>query len=590
MQMQTKKIFYGSAVLLCTYVLSSCSSGEYKQSNNNVTIHELSDAEMLNPINYTDASAGYILTNLFQPLIAIDFKTLELVPVLAVSRPQIEKTEDGKGMIITYNIRPEAKWDNGSPITAKDVEFTLKVIKNPKVNCQHQKPYFEFIQDVKLYPEDPKKITMVCKDVYILAESSSGVVVIPEYFYDPKGLMRDFTVSQLSREGEKLVDDKKINEFATYYNSEKVSREKDQIVGSGPYKLSEWITGQRIVLERKKEWWGDKLTNENCYFEAFADKLIYQTVNDQTSALVSLKAGNLDVMYSIKPKDFVDLPKSDKFTQSFNAYTPMFLAYTYIGLNTKSPKLSDKNVRQALAHLVDVEKLIKVTMYDLAERITGPIHPSKKKDYNAEIAPYDYNIDKAKQMLADAGWKDTDGNGILDKVIDGQKTEFTLNFTVNSGNDIRKQSALIFQEDARKAGIEVTVTQQDWTVYLNNQKKHNFEVFFGSWVSAPVPNDFKQIFHTESALNEGSNFVSFGSAASDALIDSIKVELDEEKRAVLNKRFQKILYDETSYIFLYSPLERIAIHKRFTNAEPSVARPGFWEAGFKLAETNTASN
>lgn len=584
-----KKILFAACSLVSVLIISSCSSG-YQPQNNTVTIHELSDAEMLNPVNYSDASAGYIVTNMFQTLLGVDFKTLELVPILAASRPQIEKTPDGL-MLITYQIRPEAKWDNGSPITAKDIEFSLKVMKNPKVNNHRSKPYYEFINDIKLYDEDPKKFTYICNEVYILSESSSGgYPILPEYFYDPKGLMKKFTIKQLNEDAAKLVDDKDINEFANDFNSEKRAREKEHINGSGPYQLTEWTTGQRIVLERKKNWWGDNLTKENCFFEAFPDKIIYQTVNDQTSAIVSLKAGNLDVMYSIKAKDFVELPNSDKFKENFNAHTPMQLAYTYLGLNMKNPKLSDKRVRQALAHLVDVDKMIKTVNYDLAQRVVGPIHPSKKKDYNSDIVPYDYNIEKAKQLLSDAGWKDSNGNGTIDKMIDGKVTEFTLNFDVNSGNDVRKQVALMFQEEARKVGIEVSVIQQDWAVYLDNQKKHNFEMFFGSWISPPTPNDFKQIFHSESALNEGSNFVSFGNAQSDSLIDAIRKELDENKRGELYKQFQVVLHEEVPYIFLYAPLERIAIHKRFTNAEPSTARPGFWEAGFKLAPANSTTS
>ncbi len=578
-------IFCGGIAFLGFCFVSSCSSGGYKPVNNTVTVHELSDAESLNPMNSSDAAAGYIGSNLFQPLISIDFKTLELIPVLATSRPQIEKTENGNGLIITYQVRPEATWDNGSPITAADVEFSMKVIKNPKVNNPHSKSYYEFISDVKLYPDDPKKITFICNEVYIRSESGSGsFAVLPEYFYDPTGLMKNFSIKQLNEEGQKLVDDKNINAFATEFNSEKKAREKDQIVGSGPYKLAEWTTGQRIVIERKKEWWGDKLTNENCYFEAYPEKIIYQTVNDQTSALVSLKAGNLDVMYSIKPKDFTELPQSEKFTQSFNTYTPTMLAYYFFGLNMAKEKFADKKVRKAIAHLCDIDKMIKTSMYDLAQKIVGPVHPSNKKCYNDTITPYEFNIDKAKQLLEDAGWKDTDGNGIIDKMINGTKTEFSITVLTNSGNDMRKQMALIFQEAARKVGIEVTVAQLDGPVFINNLKKHDFDICISGWVAPPLAQDFKQTFHTESILNEGSNYVSFGNTKSDALIDSIRAELDEEKRAELYKQFQVILHEEVPYVFICSPTERIAINKRFSNVNESTLRPGFWEAGFKTTE------
>ena len=575
------KILFLASAFFALLFTDSCSS--YVPKQNEVKVHELSDAEMLNPINYTDASAGYILPNLFQSLLSIDFKTRELVPVLAESRPLIEKIEGGK-LKITYTIRKEAVWDNGTPVTPNDVEFTIKVIKNPKVNNPHAKPYYEFIEDFIQDPANPNKFTLLCKETYILAEPSSGDYgVLPEYFYDPKGLMKDFTIKQLDNEKDKIANDPKINDFATDFNSEKRQREKDFISGSGAYKLVEWITGQQIVLEKKKNWWGDALKESNCYFEANATKLIYRTVNDMTSAIVSLKAGNLDVMYGIKPKDFVELPNSEKIKQNFILHKPSQLAYTYFGLNQKYPKFADKKTRQALAHLVDVDKMIQTVYYGLAERIVGFVHPTNKKNINTNLKPYDFNPEKAKQLLAEAGWKDTNGDGILDKIIEGKREEFTIIFIVNAGNDMRKSIALMFQEEARKVGIQVDVNAQDWGVYLENLKKHDFQMYFGSWIADPVPNDPKQIYHSESARDGGSNYVSYGNPKSDAIIDSIRVELDEEKRATLYKKLQEILYDEVSYIYLFAPTERIAIHNRFSNAYTTVKRPGYWEAGFQLA-------
>ena len=565
--------------LIC--VFNSCSS--YVPQNAEVRIHDLSDPDMLNPINYSDANAGYILTNLFPSLLAIDFKTNQLVPVVAVHRPVLEKMESGK-LKITYVIRPEAIWDNGTPVTAKDVEFTIKVIKNPKVKNENNKPYYEFIEEMQIDPTDPKKFSLICNTVYILAEASSGDYgILPEYLYDPKGLMKSFTIAQLNRDKDKLATDPKIIAFAEDFNSEKRMRDTTAIAGCGAYRFKEWKTGERVVLEKKKNWWGDALRDTNCYFEAFTNKLIFQTINDQTSAIVSLKAGNLDVMYGIKPKDYVELPKSQKVRENFSLYTPSSLQYTYLGINTKLAKFADKHTRQALAHLVDVDKMIPAVVYNLATRVVGFVHPSNKLDYNTDLQPYDFNVAKAKHLLDVAGWKDSNGNGTLDKMIDGELVEFTIKFSVNAGNDARKQVALMFQEEARKVGIAVDVIAQDWSVYLDNLKAHRFEMYYGAWIATPVPNDPKQIYHSESS-NGGSNYTSFGTPESDALIDSIRIQLDENKRADLYKKLQTILYVESPYIYLWAPTEKMAIGKKFTNADPCVMRPGFWPAGFKAAQ------
>ncbi|MBI3502588.1 MAG: hypothetical protein HY063_12425 [Bacteroidetes bacterium] len=569
------------------FVLIFFSCNNNFKNRNEVVVHLLAAPEMLNPINYSDSKSGQIINHIFQRLMDVDYRQPEnFVPVLSESRPQVEKTSDGK-MLITYHLRKEARWDNGTPVTAKDVEFTFKTVKCPLVNNQNAKSYFDFISDFKLYAEDPLKFTIISNKIYFLAEAASAdAPIIPEYFYDPKRLMRNFTLKQIAEEGEKLKKNEKMKEFAGDFNSEKRMRDPGFISGSGAYKFSQWKTNERIVLEKKENWWGDKLEKENCYFEAYPDKLIYQIIKDQTTAIVSLKAGNLDVMNSIKSKDFVELNNSEKFTENFNAYNPMMYAYSYIAINTKNPLLADKLTRQALVHLVDVDKMIQAIKYGQAQRVIGPVHPSKKKEYNSELVPYDYNIGKTKKLLEESGWKNTNGDETLDKIIDGKHTEFIIDFLYNAESDERKSIALMFQQEAKKIGIQVNIISVEFAIYIQRCKNHEFDLTTGQLLSGPTPDDFKQTFHSESTNNKGANYTNFCNAECDAVIDSIRTELNENKRAIMYKRFQKILYDEVPIIFLWAPTERIAIHKRFSNVYPSVMRPGFWEAGFSLVKTN----
>jgi peptide/nickel transport system substrate-binding protein len=169
--------------------------------------------------------------------------------------------------------------------------------------------------------------------------------------------------------------------------------------------------------------------------------------------------------------------------------------------------------------------------------------------------------------------------------MDGQLQEMIIEFSYNSGNDERKAVALLFQEEARKAGIKVDVVQQEWAKYLENQKNHRFEMYYGSWIGTPLPNDHKQIYHS-SSYDGGSNYVGLANPQIDALIDSMRVELNDDRQAVMSKKFQELLHDECSYIFLFAPKERIAIHKRFTNALVSPMRPGYWEPSFSVSDKN----
>ena len=570
-------------IYLFLIVLFSACSGNLPVKNE-VVIHGLADPQMLNPVNFTDAQVAYISNHIFQKLIDVEFREpYNLVGILSESRPEIEKTPDGK-MHLTFRLRKEAKWDDGVPVTTKDVDFTIKTIKCPLVNNPNARSYFDFMSDFKYYEDDQQKFTIVFRNLHFQAEAIfTDIYILPEYVYDPKGLMKNISVKMIAEKSDSLKSNSgSMKEFADDFNSEKRMRDPAFIGGCGAYKFIEWKTNERVVLVKKENWWGYPLEKENCFFEAYPEKLIFQTVKDQSSALVSLKAGNLDVMTGIKSKDFINLPKSEKFTQNFNAYTPMEYSYLYLALNIKKPILADKETRQALAYLTNVENIIQTIKYGQADQIVGPIHPSKKNIYNKNIEPYKYNFEKAKQLLEKAGWKNTNGDATLDKMIDGKHTEFIVDYLVNNGNDERKSVGIMLQAEAKKAGIAINVQSVDWAVMLEKCNKHDFDIMIGKLLSGPTPDDMKQTFHSTAATGEGANYANFSNAKADLLIDSIRVEIDEEKINGMYMRFQEILHEEVPMIFLYAPTERIAISKKFDNAYPSILRPGFWAQGFKL--------
>jgi peptide/nickel transport system substrate-binding protein len=576
------KVSYRVIVLaLAGLIVLSCGR---KSEKNEVIIHELSDTDMLNPTNYQSADAGYYLGQLFQGLWGTNPTNLKLEPILAKALPT-EEYDSANGLLkYTCELRDEAKWDNGTPITSADVVFSLKMYKAPVISNEHFRPYFELISDIITYPDNPKKLTIVCNKKYILAKYVCGEFsIMPRYVYDPKNMMESISIKDLNGDLSKVADNPTMKAFATEYNSEKYQREKGYIVGSGPYEFDQWITGQKIILKKKKNWWGEKFSSEYAFI-ANPDKLIYTVIKDQTAALTALKGQKIDVMYGIKPKDFVEqLKTSDKAKENYNLSTPLTMGYYYLGMNMRNPKFENVKVRQALAHLLDVDKIVHVIAYDLGERVNGPITPYKKGAYNDTLKPYDYNIETSKKLLAEAGWKDNNGDGTIDKVIDGKSTEFNITYTYNAGNDLRRDVGLIFKEAARQVGINVDVVPQEWSIYLSNLKKHDFEMYFGGWVGATTPDDPKQIWHTES-INGGSNYVFFGTPETDKLIEDIRGELNEDKRNDLYRKFQEIIHDQSPYIFLYSPKERIAIAKKFKDVETFIVRPGFNEAAFKLAQ------
>ncbi|MCD8528955.1 MAG: ABC transporter substrate-binding protein [Chitinophagales bacterium] len=546
---------------------------------NVLVVHELSDPDMLNPLTSQGAGSTYMEHCIFMYLLDVDKEKMEVLPWLAKERPTITELKGSEYKLkIDYEIRPEAVWDNGSPVTAYDVAFSFKATKNPLVDAEHQRPYIDFINHIEIDPQNPKKFSFYTNEVNYAAEFSSGgtIYIIPEYVYDPNQLMRNFTLKELSNKelASQLKENEDIIRFANDFNSEKYQREKGYVVGCGPYTFDSWKTGQRIELNKKENWWGNQLKSTKS-FENYPDKIIYEIVNDQVTAITAVRDQSIDLMRSVRPYDFYSLKKDTKFNEQYFMFNPDYLSYTYIGLNMKNPVLKDKVVRQAIAHCVDVDQLIETLNYGFAKPINSFVHFSKEY-YNKDLKPYDFNLEKAKQMLEEAGWKDSDGDGILDKEIEGQRMPLSLSLKYNSGNDTREKIALFLKNNAKTIGIDINIQIRDWAVYLDECTNHDFDLYILGWVQEAILDDPKQLFHTE-AYNGGSNYPGFGNAYTDALIDNLRQELDAPKRYEMFKELQEIVHDEVPYIFLFSPDNLIVINKRFSNAKPYLARPGYEE-------------
>ncbi|MCS7077774.1 MAG: ABC transporter substrate-binding protein [Bacteroidia bacterium] len=574
-------------LILCLILIASIAShitlGQSKYRDS-VVVREITDADALNPILSTSAVTFSIIRNIFQSLCATDPNTLNVVPVLAKSTPNI--SEDG--LSFEYEIRKEATWDNGSPITGYDYAFTLKVIKNPKVNAAHLRPNYAFVEDVIIDPNNPKKFTVKTNEKYILAEFMLNVLsIIPEYNYDPFGLLKDVSIPQLNKEITSTINEK-ITKFAETFNSDTFRKLPNNISGSGPYVVRLWTYGERIVLERKLNWWGDAFENENVYFQAYPQKIIHRVIKNVTTAIQLFKLNQIDVLYDLPVKEYLGL-KSSMDPNTVELATPNKFSYNYIGFNLKpnedrKPFFTDKRVRKAIAHLFDVDKMIDKVMQGFATRISNAGLIEKPEEYDKTIPFVEFSPEKAAKLLDEAGWKDTNKDGIRDKNINGERVDFEFDFAISAGNADYRKVGYMFSDVARTVGIVVHVLEQDQTANIKARKEHTFDMFLGGWVEEPAPTNLYQIFHSSNWANGGYNFVGFDNKRADELLEKINKELDRTKRKTLNYEFQRILADELPYILLWEPKACIVIQKRFNNIKTSVtfvSNPGFNPANFQ---------
>ncbi len=546
-----------------------------------VSMRLRAEPQRLNPMLTTAGWSLEICKQMYPTLLDYDPFSLALSPVLVKSRPTINTVPSGdrKGWTTyTYEILDEAKWDNGSPLTAEDYVFTLKALFNPNVKeAAPYRAYLGLIKDVEVDPDNPKKFTVFTQGKYIKAEYATGLFIFPRYKFDPDNLMGDFNLSDLCdpEKTEQLMEDEKLKAFAAMYTSPEYTREKDFIGGCGPYKMEEWVEGERIVLVKKKDWWGDKMSDQYPMLTAKPEKLIYRPISDAVTALTLMKNQELDVITKVPELQFEEFKESEIGKQHFVFETPPLFGNTFYGFNTKNPKLQDKKVRRALAHLLDIEEILKTVKLGYAERVIGPFHPMRSY-YHKGLVPIKLDIEKAKTLLDEAGWKDSNNNGTVDKVIDGELVEMELDLLITTNNKPSASMGLIFQNEAKKAGVRVNVVEKANSALVAQLRARDFDMFargIGAEVSADDP---KQYWHTESDTPNGYNRVGFGNAETDQLIEDIRSELDEARRKELYYKLQEILYEEQPAIFLYATKDRMAIHNRFKSVKTSIKTPGYF--------------
>ncbi|MBL0910926.1 MAG: hypothetical protein IBJ09_01045 [Bacteroidia bacterium] len=535
-----------------------------------VTMRLPAEPTGLNSIVNRDGMKGLVLQYImFQPL-TIDNESLNIFPMVAKNMPIVNRMADSS-VHVTLELRPEARWDDGSAVTVADVLFSLKLCILPWISNGAVKGGFADVEDVLLTPGNDHKYTVVFKRPYFLASIIAGDMnLFPKYKYDPQGVLDAYTIPQIQRNDPKLMADSAVKRFAEAFNSEKYSREI--VEGCGPYKLEKWEAGKRIVLRKKENWWGNSFTNNGSFFKAYPDKITFEIIRDENTAINALKAGTIDGMASVDFKTFTQtLQKDAALQQNFDFHTPDMLAFEYLGLNARRPLLKDRATRKALAYAVDADRIISTLMYGLGKRIKGHITQNRPEEVSAQLTLNEFSLAKANAMLDSLGWKDTNGDGIREK--GGRKNTLKLNLLVNAGNERREKTALLIRDDMKQAGVDVHIEIMEMGAYINALSKGNFDMVLSGTVGSALESDPYQLWHTASA---GGNFTGFGNAYSDSLIMAFRVEMDPLKRIGISKKLQEEIQWFGSVIFLNDMKERIVFSKKFEELTVSEQRPGFW--------------
>ena len=454
--------------LILSAILSSCVN-KRDLSQNTVIAHITSQPDGLHPFNDNSSMRSYIFQYTQKTLIKLDIESLEYIPMLVKKMPIASKDN----LSFKYELKEGIKWDDGSPLTAEDVAFSVKLMLCPLTNnAQIRSNYSTVIKSIEIDPKNPMKFTMHAQNVhwdnrYIFSE----LYIVQKSLWDTQGILDNVTFKDLLSEN--FNETEVLSNWFNSYNNADNSYKPHLLVGLGAYQVTDWIASQYITIEKKANWWGNK--DKSIYNKAYPDKIIFKIIKEDASAYLALKNQEIDVTFSLGTIKLMKLQEREYFNNNYESDFLDRYAYSYLGMNMKpdgikrKPYFVDKKVRRAMAYLIPIDEIIEVMMHGKASRQASIISPLKKT-YNDTLKLIPLDIEKAKDLLTEAGWVDTDGDNIRDKIINGIKTPFSFKLSYMS-SPTSKEIVLMIKESMYKA---VNLNNS----IFNNLENNEIETFF----------------------------------------------------------------------------------------------------------------
>lgn len=470
----------------------------------------------------------------------------------------------------TFFLDKRAKWSDGHPYTTSDLQFAHAVINNPIVDGDSIRIYYSDV--FRCDPVDEGVIQMQYAQQYFQAfEFTGGLAAFgpPLHVFEAaieKEYQKPLTLEDLTPEEEKAQNKISVHGaiFGKFFNTYLDYNRKP--LGTGPYEIASWSDGDRIVLKRNPNYWNEEKPS-------YLDEIIYKFIPDDNTAFAAFKAGEVDFLFRMTSEQmYEDLAGPPAWFQKNYVKASWYIpTFSYLGWNLNKPLFQDRKVRVALGLLIDVEEFVEKKLYGEAIPVSGSAYifgPS----YDQNVAPLGYDPVTASDLLSEAGWADTDNDGILDK--DGKKFEFKLLFA--PGKKEVEDLASVMQENYKKAGISLQVDRLEWSSFLEKVMNKDFDVVRLAWLSS-IESDPYQIWHSSGAGKESrsSNHVSFANPEADELIEAFRTTVDLEQRSKIYHSFHHLLDREQPYTFLYTAKDFGAYHKRFRGVKWYKLRPGF---------------
>ena len=471
--------------------------------------------------NITSDSASHEIGGLIYANLIRTDKELRPEGELA-ERWDISKDE----MTITFYMRHGVKWHDGEDVTAEDVDFTFRYMIDPKTPTAYGEP-FRQVRRAEVVDRYTYRVTY--EKPYAPALLSWGLWILPRHILEPAW-----------KAGVDL----------------RTTRQNRFPVGSGPYRFGEWKTGEKIVVEANPD-----------YFEGrpYLRRVVYRVIPDQSTIFLELKARNIDLA-SLTPIQYRRQTEFPAFLKVFHRYQYLSNSYAYLGFNLLDARFQDKRVRQAMAHAINKQEIIEGVLLGLGRPAVGPYKPGTWW-YKDDVKTFPFDPERAKALLAEAGWKRATADGILEK--DGKPFSFTIR--TNQGNAVRQQTAEIIQRRLRAVGIDAKIHIVEWAAFINTFiRKKDFEAIILGWGLGLDPDQY-EIWHSSQTGPEELNHISYKNPKVDELLEAGRRTFNQEKRTAIYGEMQEVLAEDQPVIFLYVPDALPVVSARVRGIEPAPA-------------------
>jgi len=573
-----KYFWLGSLLAL---LASACSTPPAKQASSPITARWARDPETLDPLALPNQSAYDAANLLHMGLLAIDYQSNAYAPALAQALPHPHLIGDSL-TVLDYELRTAATWDDGHPVLATDVDFTLKLLHCPGLPNENSRAQYSFIRQVRIDSTNPRRFTLVCRGQGAEILTGSGdFSVLPEATLDPAHTLRRWPLATLQAWPASQAPPRAVTALVRRYQQANLARQPGNLPGCGPYRLATWDTNHQLRFRRKPHWWADKLRPAPPVLQARPQEVVFAVLPDDAAAALALRRHDVDVYPQVPARIFQQLQASPKARQELAFYTTPSYDILTAGFNTRRPALRDKRTRQALSRLFDPAGLLAATQLGQGSRTVGLLPPSSPF-YNDSLPLPGLAPAQTVALLRQAGWqRRADGHWWQP----GAAAPLALTVRYRAEEATFATTALQFQTAAAQVGIPITLLPAETSVLTTALQTGDFDVYIRLVKGSPFGFNFATFLHSN-AIGSG-NLTGFRQPVADRLLLAIPAEGNPRRKRLLLRRLQVVLQEEMPLLPLFFMPSRLAVSRQLRHVVPSGLKPGYAISALSWPATDT---